>query len=127
MSNPKTAAVILAAGMGTRMKSDLPKALHPIAGRPMIDHVLAAVAPLGPSERVVVVGPDMDILSDAVAPCPAVVQQERLGTADAVKAARDTLAGFVDGTVYVLYGDTPLIATDTLKNMAAAREVGAAV
>ena len=74
MSNPKTAAVILAAGMGTRMKSDLPKALHPIAGRPMIHHVLAAVEPMQPSERVVVVGPDMEMLSDAVAPCPAVVR-----------------------------------------------------
>lgn len=127
MSTPTTAVVILAAGMGTRMKSDLPKTLHPIAGRPMIHHVLAAVEPLGPGKRIVVVGPDMDDLSAAVAPNPTVVQRDRLGTADAVKAAREGLSDFSGGTVFVLYGDTPLISSDTLRRMAAARDSGATV
>jgi bifunctional UDP-N-acetylglucosamine pyrophosphorylase/glucosamine-1-phosphate N-acetyltransferase len=103
----------LAAGKGTRMKSALPKVLHPLAGRPMIGHVLEAVASFKPAHQVVVIGPDMAALVKAVAPIPTVVQRQQLGTADAVKAARAGLANF-NGTVLVLYGDTPLLTPATL-------------
>ncbi|MHA1568503.1 MAG: bifunctional UDP-N-acetylglucosamine diphosphorylase/glucosamine-1-phosphate N-acetyltransferase GlmU, partial [Alphaproteobacteria bacterium] len=116
MAENELTAVILAAGMGTRMKSAVPKVLHPIAGRPMIHYVLASLEPLGSSRTVVVTGPDMEDVADAVAPAETVVQSERLGTADAVKAAREALAG-VTGPVLVLYGDTPLISSQTLAAM----------
>jgi len=121
------AAVILAAGLGTRMKSALPKVLHRVGGRPMVRHVIAAAEPLGLARTVVVVGPDMEAVSEAVAPHPVAVQQERLGTAHAVQAAREALGNSTDGTVLILYGDTPLIRTDTLESMRAARRDGAAV
>ena len=114
------AAVILAAGIGTRMESALPKALHPLAGRPMIGHLLATVTALGPERAAVVIGPDMPALEAAVAPLTCVVQDERLGTGNAVKAAQGALAGFA-GTVLVLYADTPLVGAETLGRMLAAR------
>lgn len=114
------AAVVLAAGKGKRMKSALPKVLHPIAGRPMICHALAAVQALGPSRQVVVVGPGMQGVTDAVAPVHTAVQIAPRGTADAVKAALDELFGF-DGTVLVLFGDTPLITRQTLRRVLDAR------
>ncbi|MDJ0950374.1 MAG: bifunctional UDP-N-acetylglucosamine diphosphorylase/glucosamine-1-phosphate N-acetyltransferase GlmU [Alphaproteobacteria bacterium] len=117
----ETAAVILAAGKGTRMRSDLPKVLHPLAGQPMIGHVLAALGPLELGRTVVVVGPDMDDVAAAVAPHPTVVQPGQNGTGDAVKAARAALAG-ADGTVLIVFGDTPLLRSDTLVAMRAARE-----
>ena len=119
MTDRKLACVVLAAGKGTRMKSDLPKVLHPIAGWPMIRHVLAACEALDPERLVVVVGPGMETVAKAVAPWPTAVQTNQLGTGDAVKAALPALDGF-DGDVLVVYGDTPLITTDTLAAMAAA-------
>ena len=121
MTADRIAAVILAAGKGTRMKSDLPKVLHPLAGRPMIGHVLEAVATLKPAYQVVVIGPDMAALAEAVAPIATVVQKRQLGTADAVKAARAGLAGF-NGTVLVLYGDTPLLTSATLTSLVEERK-----
>ncbi len=112
----KIAVIVLAAGMGTRMKSALPKVMHPLAGRPMINHLLDTVSALAPERVAVVVGPGMDQVARAVAPHPTVVQAERLGTGHAVAQARDLLAGF-DGTVLVLYGDTPLITLPTLQAM----------
>ncbi|TVR83991.1 MAG: bifunctional UDP-N-acetylglucosamine diphosphorylase/glucosamine-1-phosphate N-acetyltransferase GlmU [Rhodospirillales bacterium] len=120
MSNSKTAVVVLAAGLGTRMKSDLPKVLHPLAGRSMIAHLLDTVSELRPERMVVVVGEDMPAVQAAVAPHPTVVQSPRLGTGHAVMAARPMLEGF-DGTVLVVYGDTPLMTTMTLERMLAAR------
>ncbi|MEJ2121594.1 MAG: bifunctional UDP-N-acetylglucosamine diphosphorylase/glucosamine-1-phosphate N-acetyltransferase GlmU [Alphaproteobacteria bacterium] len=119
------AALILAAGKGTRMKSALPKVLHPIAGRSMVGHVLDTVSGLDPAQVAVVIGPDMEVVADAVAPAAAVVQPEQLGTADAVKAAREVLPGGTGadgGTVLVLYGDTPFIGRETLEKMVAARQ-----
>ena len=116
MEKSKTAAVILAAGQGMRMKSAHPKVLHPLAGRPMIAHLLATLAGVRFERAVVVVGPDMDAVGRAVAPWPTVIQPEPLGTADALKAARGELEGF-DGIVLVLYGDTPLITAATLRAM----------
>ena len=82
----RTAAIILAAGLGTRMRSALPKALHPIAGRPMLRHLIAACEAV--FERiVVVVGPGMPALEAAAAPHPTVVQAERLGTGHAALQA----------------------------------------
>jgi bifunctional UDP-N-acetylglucosamine pyrophosphorylase/glucosamine-1-phosphate N-acetyltransferase len=127
MSTVNVAAVILAAGKGTRMKSDLPKVLHPVAGRPMIGHVLAAAAALKPAKCVVVVGPDMDAVAAAAAPHPTAVQTERLGTADAVRMAQAALTDFRKGTVLILFGDTPLITADTLRRMLDARAAGASV
>jgi len=121
MTANSIAAVILAAGKGTRMKSDLPKVLHPLAGRPMIGHVLEAVAALKPARQLVVIGPDMAALAKAVAPVQTAVQERQLGTADAVKAARAGLGDF-NGTVLVLYGDTPLLTPATLAALIEARE-----
>ncbi len=120
MTRRPLACVILAAGKGTRMKSDLPKVLHRVAGRSMIGHVLAAVGALDPDHVVVVVGPGMEDVAAAVAPCPTAVQEHQLGTADAVRAAFGLLEGF-SGDVLVLYGDTPLVTPDTLRAMVDAR------
>ena len=108
MTNRKTAIVVLAAGLGTRMKSRLPKVMHPIAGRPMIRHLLASLETLQPERLVVVVGDDMESVRRAVAPHPTVVQTERLGTGHAVLAAKPVITGF-DGDVLIVYGDTPLL------------------
>lgn len=102
------------------MRSDLPKVLHPVAGLPMIRHVLTAVGALDPDHVVVVLAPGMDAVANAVAPFPVAIQPQPLGTADAVRAAGNTLRTF-EGDVLVLYGDTPLITTETLKAMVAAR------
>ncbi|MGE5546237.1 MAG: bifunctional UDP-N-acetylglucosamine diphosphorylase/glucosamine-1-phosphate N-acetyltransferase GlmU [Solirubrobacterales bacterium] len=118
MSNRKLAVIVLAAGMGTRMKSELPKVMHPLAGRPMVCHLMDTVAGLAPEKVVVVIGPGMDQVAKAVAPAATVVQQERLGTGHAVAQARQALGDF-DGDVLVLYGDTPLITRDTLERMLA--------
>jgi bifunctional UDP-N-acetylglucosamine pyrophosphorylase/glucosamine-1-phosphate N-acetyltransferase len=110
-------AVILAAGLGTRMKSALPKAMHPIAGRPMLAHLLASVTPV--FERVVVVtGPEMPSLARAAAPHPVVVQTDRLGTAH---AALQAAAQFGEGEVAILYADNPLITAKTLRRLKDAR------
>jgi len=131
MSVDRIAVVLLAAGKGTRMKSDIPKVLHPLAGLPMIRHALTAAERLEVTRCVVVVGPGMEDVQQAVAPLPTVVQPRQQGTADAVLAAREALAGFADGTddstVLVLYADTPLIRTETLARMIAARRAGADV
>lgn len=120
MTDRPLACLILAAGKGTRMKSDLPKVLHPLAGRPMVWHVLTALAPLAPERIGVVVGPGMEDVAAAVAPHPTAVQHRQAGTADAVLAARALLDGF-EGDVLVLYGDTPLVTPETLAAMVAAR------
>lgn len=120
MTERNIAAVVLGAGMGTRMKSSLPKVLHAIGGRAMISHILDTVDGLGASRAVVVVGPGMDNVAAEVAPHDTVLQDPQLGTGHAVMQARDALAGF-DGDVLVLYGDTPLITSNTLAAMLDAR------
>ncbi len=113
------AAILLAAGQGTRMKSAMPKAMHRLAGRPMVQHLLAACAPV--FERiVVVVGPGMEVLERAVAPHATVVQAERLGTGHAARMAAPLLEDFA-GDVAVLYADNPLISTATLERLLLAR------
>src|ERR1700733_10151727 len=100
------AAVILAAGKGTRMKSDLHKVLHPIAGRPMLLHLIDSFDALGATERVVVVGSLAKQVEAAVAPLgvKTVMQAEQLGTAHAALQAKAALAGF-DGVAVVCFGD----------------------
>lgn len=121
MSNKKTAAIVLAAGLGTRMRSEKPKVMHPVAGHPMVNHLLDTLAKLSLEKVVVVVGPDMAELEAAVAPHQTAVQHERLGTGDAVKTGMEALGGF-NGNVLVLYGDTPLISEQTLNGMLEARQ-----
>ncbi|HZT87913.1 MAG TPA: bifunctional UDP-N-acetylglucosamine diphosphorylase/glucosamine-1-phosphate N-acetyltransferase GlmU [Stellaceae bacterium] len=116
------AAIVLAAGAGTRMNSALPKVMHEIAGQPMIAHALSALAPLEPAETVVVVGPDMASVARAVAPLRTAVQPAPLGTGDAVRAARPALIEKLAPTgpitdVLVLFGDTPLLQSETLARL----------
>lgn len=109
-------AIVLGAGQGTRMHSDLPKVLHPICGVPMIRILLDSIRQAGIQDVTVVIGPNMDAVATAVSPTPTVVQSERLGTAHAVLAARESLAPF-DGCVVILFGDSPLILPDTIQKM----------
>ena len=116
----RSTAVILAAGLGTRMKSSLPKTLHRIAGRSMLRHLLASCETA--FDRIVVVlGPDMDQVRKEAAPHICVVQQERLGTAHAALQAVDH---FGDGQVAVLYADNPLIRPATLRRLLDRRSAG---
>jgi len=124
MTKGKTAAIVLAAGLGTRMKSARPKVMHPIAGEPMIRRLLATLATAAIDEIVVVVGAGDDEVAAAVAPHATVVQEERLGTAHAVLSARDFLARF-DGDVLVLFGADPLITPATLDRLLAERRSAA--
>lgn len=112
------AAIILAAGKGTRMKSDLHKVLHPIAGRPMLMHLMASVTDAGASEQVVVVGAGREQVEAALSGSGAKIalQAEQLGTAHAAKMARDALAGF-NGVVIVCFGDTPFLKAATIRAM----------
>jgi len=123
---PTTIAVILAAGLGTRMASGRPKVLHPVAGRPMIGHVLDSLAAAGVARVAAVIGPDMPAVAAAVAPHPTAVQADRLGTAHAVLAAKDEIAAAAADDLLILFGDTPLITPETIARMLAARRAEAA-
>jgi bifunctional UDP-N-acetylglucosamine pyrophosphorylase/glucosamine-1-phosphate N-acetyltransferase len=121
------AVVVLAAGAGTRMKSAVPKVLHPVAGKPMLAHVLAAVARLKPAKVVGVIAPGAGAVARAFAPHATAVQKTALGTGDAVKAALPALRGHA-GPVLVVYGDSPLITTASLKHLLeSCRKAGASV
>lgn len=135
MSRPDAPArtcltIALAAGEGTRMKSALTKVLHPVAGRPMVAHVIAACAAAGADALAVVVGPGRDdVARAAAAAAPGVsifVQTERLGTAHATLAARDAIARGWDDLL-IVFGDTPLLRSETLAALRAALASGAAV
>src|SRR3954469_1969447 len=94
---PGFAAIILAAGEGSRLKSARPKVLHEIAGQAMISHVIAALRPLEPAATVVVIGRDMDAVAREVAPLPTAIQFPPRGTGDAVRMARPVLADRLAG------------------------------
>jgi bifunctional UDP-N-acetylglucosamine pyrophosphorylase/glucosamine-1-phosphate N-acetyltransferase len=117
MTNP-FAAVILAAGKGTRMKSDIHKVLHPLAGRPMLEHLFASVRTLGAERQVVVIGSGREQLEPVVSAHGGsiAVQDPQLGTAHAVQQAEAGLKGF-EGDVLILYGDTPLVEPATMRRM----------
>ena len=106
------AVVVLAAGLGTRMKSETPKVLHEVCGRPMLSYVIDAALSVSPERIVVVTGPDQDAIAEILpVGCERAVQQERRGTGDAVRAGLEPLSDF-DGHVMVLYGDVPLVHGD---------------
>ncbi len=113
------AIVVLAAGKGTRMKSDLHKVLHPIAGRPMLEHLLASAAELSPERQVVVVGSGRDQLEAVLGSRATIaVQEPQHGTGHAVQQAQGALDGF-SGDVLVLYGDVPFVRAETMRAMIA--------
>jgi bifunctional UDP-N-acetylglucosamine pyrophosphorylase/glucosamine-1-phosphate N-acetyltransferase len=122
------AVVILAAGMGTRMKSDLPKVLHRAAGRSLLGHVLHAAKAVAPRHIVVVHGPGQDAVkaeTAAIAPDARFAEQtERRGTGHAVMMAEKSLRDFT-GTVLVLYGDAPLVQPQALMDLVAVKDAGA--
>ncbi len=119
MTTGACAAIILAAGMGTRMESDLPKVLHPIANRPMISYIRSELDVISPDHIVAVLAPGMDAVADAVAPADIAIQTEALGTGHAVLAAREAMEGF-DGDILIVFGDTPLLRAKTIKEMLSA-------
>ncbi|HUF86464.1 MAG TPA: bifunctional UDP-N-acetylglucosamine diphosphorylase/glucosamine-1-phosphate N-acetyltransferase GlmU [Thermohalobaculum sp.] len=127
---PRTpaAVVILAAGQGTRMRSDRPKVLHPIGGTPMLHHAMRAALSLGPERIAVVVSDAAGAVADAaraLAPEARICEQaERLGTGHAVRQAEAALEGFA-GDLFVLFADTPFLSAGTLGRMRAARAAGA--
>jgi bifunctional UDP-N-acetylglucosamine pyrophosphorylase/glucosamine-1-phosphate N-acetyltransferase len=112
------AVVILAAGQGTRMRSDTHKVLHPIASRPLLLHLLDRVDGLGADKRIVVVGKGRDQVEQALNGSDVTVahQAQQLGTGHAVQQAESALAGY-DGPVLILYGDTPFVEAETLRRM----------
>lgn len=110
------ACIILAAGQGSRMKSALPKPMHQLAGRSMVQHVIANAAKLQPKHIITVIGASMPEMVNEVAPHPTVIQQVANGTGGAVMPAEELLKDF-DGDVLVLYGDTPLVSQETLQAM----------
>jgi bifunctional UDP-N-acetylglucosamine pyrophosphorylase/glucosamine-1-phosphate N-acetyltransferase len=118
MGEQALAAIILAAGQGTRMKSDLHKVLHPVAGRPMLDHLLASLTAAGAARQVVVVGARREQVEASVAARGVAIahQAEQLGTAHAALQARDALAGF-DGIAIICFGDTPFLKPDTIRRL----------
>lgn len=113
-----TIAIILAGGKGKRMKSDLPKVMHLLAGRPVIRHVTDTLEPLGFAEIVLVVGHGRELLFDEYrgSAVKFAVQEQQLGTADAVKAAWKYFADF-SGDVLVTLGDVPLLSEETLRGL----------
>ena len=113
-------AIILAAGKGTRMKSSLPKVMHPLGGKPMVRHVTDLVLGMNAAKVCVVVAPGMNQVAAAVAPCDTAIQSEALGTGHAALAAAPVMEGFA-GDVFILFGDTPLITEATMQAMVAAR------
>ena len=130
MTSRSCLSIILAAGEGVRMKSALPKVLHPVAGLPMVAHVVRAAVAAGGGDIALVVGRGAEAVQAAVKPFAATaesfVQAERLGTAHAVLAARDAIARGYDD-VLVAFGDTPLVEPASLATARARLAEGAAV
>ncbi|MCK5375137.1 MAG: bifunctional UDP-N-acetylglucosamine diphosphorylase/glucosamine-1-phosphate N-acetyltransferase GlmU [Alphaproteobacteria bacterium] len=116
------AVVILAAGKGTRMRSDTPKVMHKVLGLPMVNWVLNTVSCLNPDRTIVVIGEGMDALAASVAPHEYVIQNTQQGTGDALKAALPALKGF-SGNVLVLLGDMPLLSPDSLEKLVIIRNM----
>ncbi|MBL0319556.1 MAG: bifunctional UDP-N-acetylglucosamine diphosphorylase/glucosamine-1-phosphate N-acetyltransferase GlmU [Alphaproteobacteria bacterium] len=116
--NKGITAIILAAGKGKRMKSSLPKVMHALASKPMIQHVVSLVESLGISHIHVVVSPEGDAVAKTVAPYPTIIQHPAQGTGHAVDVAVKAIgSAHLQDIVLVLYGDTPLIYANTLRRM----------
>ena len=126
-TNTESAVVVLAAGAGTRMRSDTPKVLHNLAGRSMLAHALHSVAKVAPAHLVVLLGHDRDRVAPAVAeladelgrPIQVAIQEEQLGTGHAVACGLSALPADFTGIVVVTYGDVPLLDADTLAGLIA--------
>src|SRR3954468_22835922 len=119
--------IVLAAGQGKRMRSDLPKVLHPVGGRPLLAHVLDAAHALAPRKTLVVHGHGAEKVRAAFAHVPVewVLQAEQLGTGHAVQQAMKQASG--DGDVVILYGDVPLVRPESLKRLLEAAGDGVAI
>lgn len=115
--NNKIAAVILGAGKGTRMKSDLPKVMMPVKGKPMIRHIIDTLESMDIQKIVTVIAPDGNLVKAEVFPHQTCVQTEQLGTGHAVNCAKDLMQNF-NGAVLVIFGDTPLITKQTFLSAA---------
>ena len=130
MTARSSLTVVLAAGEGTRMRSSLPKVLHPVAGQSLLSHVLDAAPHGAGASLAVVVGPDHKVVADEVVrirpDAATFIQRERLGTAHAVLAARDAIARGADDLL-IAFGDTPLISSETFERMRAPLKNGAAL
>jgi bifunctional UDP-N-acetylglucosamine pyrophosphorylase/glucosamine-1-phosphate N-acetyltransferase len=130
MTARSSLTVVLAAGEGTRMRSSLPKVLHPVAGQSLLSHVLDAAPHGADASLAVVVGPDHKAVTEEVArfrpDAATFVQRERLGTAHAVLSARDAIARGADDLL-IAFGDTPLISSETFERMRAPLKNGAAL
>lgn len=126
MSVRQTTAIVLAAGMGTRMRSQTPKVMHKIGGRPLVDHVLAGLKASNIDKIVLVLGPEMAGQTDRFAPHTTVIQTDRLGTGHAVRIALDA-ADPGDDDVLIVYGDTPLLTPKTIGNLIDKRNAGATI
>jgi len=127
-TDPQLAVIVLAAGKGTRMKSDLHKVLHPIAGHPMLKHLLGSIGAVGVARQVIVAGDRREQIEAALAGSGAevVVQEPQLGTAHAALQAKAALAGF-DGLVLVCFGDVPFLSAATVRRLCGALSGGAKV
>ena len=131
----EAAVIVLAAGAGTRMRSDTPKVLHTLAGRSIVSHALRSAAKAAPGELVVLLGHDRDRVAPAVAelaeelgrPILIAVQEQQLGTGHAVKCALSALPDDYTGSVVVTYGDVPLLDADTLAGLITAHSADSAV
>lgn len=121
MNKRKISAIVLAAGQGTRMKSDLPKVMHKIGNWPLIRHVRHALIPLDLQQVVLVLAPSMPQVAKEAQPCAVAYQEQALGTAHAVKSAANLFASD-DSDILILYGDTPFISTQRLAQLIARRQ-----
>jgi len=125
MTKARFAAIILAAGEGTRLNSAIPKVLHELAGWPMIRHVTEALRPLNPAETVVVLGTGMEAVAQVVAPAKTATQALPRGTGDAVRAAKAALASRLKkgdvADVVVLFGDAPMLRSEAIAALLAER------
>ncbi len=117
------AAIILGAGKGTRMKSDLPKVMMQVCGKPMIRHIIDTLEKMDIKEIVTIISSEGELVKNEVAPYKTAVQKEQLGTGHAVKVAKECLNGF-DGSVFVIFGDTPLIKEETFYRISEKIEEG---
>lgn len=116
------ASVVLAAGKGTRMKSKLPKVLHKVAGKAMVERVLETASSIGTERNVVIIGFGGDAVKEYLGDrAEYVVQEEQNGTGHAMKQAFPALGDF-DGTILLLCGDTPLVTKESLENLVADHE-----
>ena len=116
VGHTNTTAIILAAGLGSRMKSQKPKVMHEIGGLPMINHIINTLNHAGIEKKIVIVSNDMQEVTSAVTPYPTIIQSRQLGTGHAVKTALKLLKGNEEN-VLILFGADPLISSRTIKKL----------